>query len=83
MWEMYVGRCYLWSIRNFVGQDGSKYVHNWKGDIIPQGAKDNMNRFRDEDGIKGLYMFSEGVDKLSHQELLSILLRTGIAKKRL
>ena len=51
------------SIRNFVGQDGSKYVHNWKGDIIPQGAKDNMNRFRDEDGIKGLYMFSEGVDK--------------------
>ena len=51
------------SISNFVGQDGSKYVHNWKGDIIPQGAKDNMNRFRDEDGIKGLYMFSEGVDK--------------------
>lgn len=51
------------SIRNFVGQDGSKYVHNWKGDIIPQGAKDNVNWFRDEDGIRGLYMFSEGVDK--------------------
>ena len=26
-------------------------------------------------------LVSEGVDKLSHQELLSILLRTGISKK--
>lgn len=51
------------SIRNFVGQDGSKYVHNWKGDLIPQGARNNVNQYRDEDGIKGLYLFSDGVDK--------------------
>ena len=51
------------SIRNFVGQDGSKYIHNWKGDFIPQGAKNNKNLFYEEDGIKGLYMFSEEVDE--------------------
>lgn len=51
------------SIRNFVGQDGSKYINNWKGDIIPQGARNNINKFREEDGIKGLYMFSNEVDR--------------------
>lgn len=51
------------SMRNFVGQDGSKYTHNWKGDFVPIGAKKNMNRYREEQGIKGLYFYSEEVDK--------------------
>ncbi len=51
------------SIRNFVGQDGSKYINNWKGDFIPQGGRNNKNQFREEDGIKGLYLFSDEVDR--------------------
>lgn len=51
------------SIRNFIGQDGSKYTHDWKGDFIPQGAQKNKNQFREENGMKGLFMFSEEVDK--------------------
>ncbi|MBQ9310987.1 MAG: hypothetical protein IJ222_09060 [Bacteroidales bacterium] len=49
-------------IRNFVGCDGQDYKLNWKGDRIPTGAKDNKNEYRQEDGLKGIYYYSEGVD---------------------
>lgn len=51
------------SIRNFIGKDGSHLSKNWKGDEIPTGAKQNKNAYREEDGLKGIYFFSEGVDR--------------------
>lgn len=51
------------SMRNFVGKDGSKYHTDWKGDYVPFGAKDNKNSFRENNGIRGIYMYSDGVDK--------------------
>jgi uncharacterized protein (DUF608 family) len=52
------------SIRNFIGRDGSQYHHNWKGDFIWDGAKMNRNEFREDGGLKGIYMYSDGVDSL-------------------
>lgn len=52
------------SMRNFVGKDGSKFVNDWKGDYIPVGAKDNRNEYRESNGLKGIFMYSEGVDTL-------------------
>ena len=51
------------SMRNFVGKDGSHYVQDWKGDYIPTGAKRNKNTFCQGNGLSGIYMSSEGVDK--------------------
>lgn len=51
------------SIRNFIGKDGSENVLHWKGSPIPIGAKNNLNEFRSQQGITGIYMHSEGVDK--------------------
>ncbi|GAB1308884.1 non-lysosomal glucosylceramidase [Urechidicola sp. KH5] len=51
------------NIRNFIGKDGSRHTSDWKGDFIPIGAEDNKNEFRTTEVIKGIYMYSEGVDK--------------------
>lgn len=51
------------SIRNFIGKDGSSFRTDCKGDYIPTGTKQNRNQYRDENGLKGVYFFSEGVDK--------------------
>ena len=51
------------SARNFIGKDGSKYKINWKGDNVPYGANANKNVYRSEDGISGIYMYSDGVEK--------------------
>ena len=51
------------SIRNFIGKDGSRYVTNWKGDYVPVGCKGNRNSYREGQGLKGIYFYSEGVDK--------------------
>jgi uncharacterized protein (DUF608 family) len=51
------------SMENFIGTDGSEWILDWKGDFIPIGASGNMNEFRNSDGLKGIYMFSEGVEK--------------------
>lgn len=55
------------SIRNFVGKDGREAVTDWKGDYIPVGANKNVNEYKEdsEAGLKGLYFFSNGVDKNS------------------
>lgn len=50
------------SMRNFVGKDGSKYHHDWKGDFIPDGAKHNQNVFRKNANFSGIYMYSDSVD---------------------
>ena len=51
------------SLRNFIGKDGSKFTFNSKGDYIPVGAKENRNEYRHTSGLKGIYFYSEGVDK--------------------
>ena len=51
------------SMRNFIGKDGSQFFTDWKGDYIPTGSNQNRNSFRQEDGISGIYMYSDGVDK--------------------
>ena len=49
------------SMANFIGSDGSEWRLDWKGDFIPIGALKNKNQFKDQDGLKGIYMYSEGV----------------------
>jgi uncharacterized protein (DUF608 family) len=52
------------SLRNFIGKDGRESTTDWKGDIIPQGAKGNYNTFRRTEDLAGIFMESEGVDSL-------------------
>lgn len=51
------------SIRNFIGKDGSKFTSDWKGDYIPLGCKDNKNIYKSENGLRGIYFYSEGVER--------------------
>ncbi len=51
------------SLHNFVGRDGSQTRKSWKGELEPQGAKQNRNQFRQATGFSGIYMTSAGVDK--------------------
>ena len=51
------------NIRNFVGQDGSKFRIDWKGDNIPLGAKNNINAYRESAGLKGIYMYSDSTGR--------------------
>lgn len=51
------------TMRNFIGVDGSKTSRNWKGDLIPIGAQKNMNIYKREAGVQGIYMTSDGVAK--------------------
>ncbi|MHA4806473.1 GH116 family glycosyl-hydrolase [Flavitalea flava] len=50
------------SLRNFIGKDGSKYKRDWKGDVVPYGAKNNRNKFRKTDKLAGIYFYSDSVD---------------------
>lgn len=51
------------SIRNFIGEDGSKYRKDWKGDyIFPTGAKSNRNKYIDGGKLKGIYFYSDSVN---------------------
>jgi len=52
------------SLRNFIGKDGREVQMDWKGDPVPQGASENINTFRQGNRVSGIYMHSEGVDKL-------------------
>jgi len=53
------------TMRNFVGQDGSKYYRDWKGDFIPTGANHNINAIRQTSTLTGIFMSSDSVD---HQD---------------
>ena len=51
------------SMRNFIGKDGSRFRTDWKGDYIPTGVKNNRNKYLERNGIKGIYLYSDGVDR--------------------
>ncbi len=51
------------NMRNFVGQDGSKYIKDWKSDVIPIGAKNNQNVFRSSEIAQGIFMYSDSIKK--------------------
>ena len=51
------------SMRNFTGQDGSMFRNDWKGDYIPVGAKNNINKYRESAGIRGIFMYSDSIQK--------------------
>lgn len=53
------------SIRNFVGKDGAASSSTWAGEYFPTGENHNVNEYRENAGrgLKGLYYYSEGVDK--------------------
>ncbi len=51
------------TMRNFIGTDGSKQSKNWKGDLVFNGAKNNQNSFRKNQQVKGIYMWSDSVDR--------------------
>ncbi len=64
------------TMRNFVGQDGSKTKRDWKGDYIPFGAKNNRNVIKKSSGLTGIYMYSDSVAK-TDAAFGSIALTTG------
>jgi len=51
-------------MRNFIGQDGSKYFIAGNGDYVPIGAKNNTNVYREDltGKLKGIYMNSANID---------------------
>jgi non-lysosomal glucosylceramidase len=51
------------TMRNFIGMDGSRTRRDWKGDVIPVGAKKNINTYRENDQLKGIFMTSDSVAK--------------------
>jgi len=78
------------SMENFIGADGSDWRLDWKGDFIPVGSSGNLNEFRDRDGLKGIYMSTEGVKKdmetwgtmaLSTAESGQVTYRTSVSQR--
>ena len=53
------------SIRNFIGKNGKQNTSDWKGDVIPVGAKKNRNAYRVSENFRGIYFDSQGVDSTS------------------
>jgi non-lysosomal glucosylceramidase len=51
------------TMRNFIGMDGSKTWRDWKGDLVPTGAKKNVNTYRETSRLKGIFMSSDSVDR--------------------
>ncbi len=51
-----------WVMENFIGEDGSNVTRDWKGEWIPRGAKGNVNEYRIDQSLKGIFMYSEGVE---------------------
>jgi uncharacterized protein (DUF608 family) len=49
------------TVPNFIGIDGSQVQANWKGDLVPYGAKQNRNAVRTGGGLRGMLLSSEGV----------------------
>ena len=50
------------TMRNFVGVDGSRFHHTWTG-RAPYGSKKNINTYRENSNVKGIYMTSDEVEK--------------------
>ncbi len=52
---------------NFVGIDGSGQTRDWKGDLIATGGRANRNHYRQGQGVRGIFMNSEGVAERAEQ----------------
>jgi len=69
------------SLDNCVGMDGSKVeFDSFDRSIVPQGANHNKNVFRGANGLAGIYMSSDSVDKDDHA-WGTIALTTSAAQK--
>ena len=56
------------TVPNHIGQDGSKSGRDWSGGRdYNAGAKENRNKFRKGDGLQGIFMWSDGVEKCAEQ----------------
>jgi non-lysosomal glucosylceramidase len=51
------------TLPNFIGIDGSETTMRWTGDLVPSGANGNRNEAREQDGLRGIVLSSEGVDR--------------------
>ncbi|MBB3839162.1 uncharacterized protein (DUF608 family) [Runella defluvii] len=72
-------------MRNFIGNDGSKTRMDWKGDLIPIGAKNNQNSFRTSGQVQGIFMYSDSVKKTAEQWGTMALVtpaQTGVTYRR-
>jgi len=50
------------TLRNYIGQDGSKTRIDWKGESYPVGSNFNENEYIENDTIAGVYMYSNLVE---------------------
>lgn len=48
-------------VRNFVGNDGRPVEWTWKGFTRSRGEKDNRTAYREDEGLRGIFMDSPGV----------------------
>ncbi len=72
------------TMRNFVGMDGSKYKAP-RGDVIPEGARHNQNTYKSDNGISGIYMYSDSIDKKNAAYgtiALSTIAKNGVTYRR-
>lgn len=71
------------SLPNFIGVDGGECRTNpHSGAAVPVGALGNRNRFFENKGLRGLQLFSEGVDSLhaAHGTMsLTTTVRNGVS----
>ena len=49
------------TLPNFIGMDGFQITTEWKGDLVPTGARRNRNEAREAGGLRGLFLSSDGV----------------------
>ena len=55
------------TIPNFIGNDGTTAQADWKGDRVAMGEEGNRNAFREGHEVRGVYLYSEGVDEEAEQ----------------
>ena len=55
------------TLPNFIGDDGSQVLRDWKGDPVAPGGKANHNEFRLGENVSGIFMTSAGVEPQAAQ----------------
>ncbi len=56
------------SVPNFIGADGfTRETNSFSGNPTVTGMKGNRNEYRETQNLKGVFMFSEGVDRAAEQ----------------
>jgi non-lysosomal glucosylceramidase len=63
------------TLPNFIGADGSELGRDWKNDPLTSGPNRNRNEFRSTEGLRGIFMSSDGVDP-KHEAWGTIALAT-------